>query len=312
MQPKEITELSIFGEYKQTENRVTVALLHILKQGDKDLIAYLLSHADKYLPDNEIHVYTQTKNNEYSSVPDGILSCNFSFQIIIESKIVTNSIKETQLNSHIQQATTANAFLMYLTPDPIRPAILNNKDIIWFNWQAISDILRKYASDYLSGDKTNDICSYLINQFTILLENLHLTEDATNRVIVVGGAFGEEVACKYLFYACQNRRNFKPAKYLAFAHQNRIKYLFEIIDGPHNNIDIADVVSHEYFDEFEPEYKKIKREYFKLRMIHEFTPAIQNNTTDRNGRRCAFTQGQRYVSYDSIIKAQYTSELVAY
>ena len=130
-------------------------------------------------------------------------------------------------------------------------------------------------------------------------------------VIIVGGHFSENVALNYGFYACQPNRKFRPSKYLAFYHQNRIKYLFEIIGNVKESVDIQKEpsVQKAYFSDFEPNYKPEPRKFFKLKLHTTFKKEIKNDKTDKNGKPTAFVQGQTYTTFDKITKASKTSDL---
>lgn len=130
-------------------------------------------------------------------------------------------------------------------------------------------------------------------------------------VIIVGGHFSENVALNYGFYACQPNRKFRPSKYLAFYHQNRIKYLFEIIGNVKESVDIQKEpsVQKAYFSDFEPNYKPEPRKFFKLKLHTTFKKEIKNDKTDKNGKATAFVQGQTYTTFDKITKASKTSDL---
>jgi len=84
-----IEDISIFGEYKQPENRVTSAFLQICKIGGENLIKFLCS---------EIEIHTQVKESQ--SIPDGLLQSDFSFRLLVESKIKSNSINGKQLENY--------------------------------------------------------------------------------------------------------------------------------------------------------------------------------------------------------------------
>ena len=124
------------------------------------------------------------------------------------------------------------------------------------------------------------------------------------------GSFGEDVALKYGFYACQNNRYFRKAKFMAFAYDNHIKNLFEILQAPQNDVDIQkepQIASTDYFTIKEPHYKPEQRELFWLRKVRDLN--IVNDTYDKNGRRLAYVQRQTYTTYDKIISAKVTSDL---
>ena len=300
MKKKEISNFSIFGEYDTRENRVTAALLHIMKMGGEPLINSILGARNDSLPESEVVVETQSKKE--SSVPDGELSCNFQFHIYIESKITTTDINEKQMNKHCELIKDETDKLIYVTPHSVRPKILQ-EPIIWFNWKEIIDLLNAYEGK-------SDLLTYLVEQFQLMIENFDLVNYADKRVIVVGGAWGEDVALKYGIYACQPKRSFWTAKYITFCHKNQIKNLFEIIEGPIKNVDLrtVDYIKESNYFDFDKEYKGT-RKLFKLKHIKTFNPAIKNDKTDKNGKRTAFTQKQCYTTYDKIIEAKFTSEL---
>ncbi len=304
-----ISSHSIFGEYQETENRVTAAFLHILNIGGEDLLRYVLAVANELMPDNEIRIETQlTLSNNSSgssgkSVFDGIITCDFSFTYIVESKIQENALTQQQVDKY-HNSFAEDYPIFALTPDKSIPKTLHQGDI-WLSWTQLSDALRDYETE-----NQNDILSYLIEQFTLLLENLGLYDHWQDRVIIVGGAFGEPVALKYNFYACQNNRYFKRAKYLAFAWHNRIDNLFEIIGDPISDTELKQMsdVPQSYFADFEPHYVPSKRLYFKLKKCNTKIHII-NDSKDKNDKRCAFTQRQRYTTLEKIKSAKYTSEL---
>lgn len=295
---------SIFGEYDGTENRVTAALLHIVRLGGEPLLRYLLGAANELLPDSEIRISTQvSQQNGCNSVYDGIISCDFSFKYIIESKLEVNALGANQVKKyHDNIDNEENVHLLAITPDNKMPQTLYAGDL-WINWTTVVETLQSYIDE-----EQNELLKYLIDQFVLLLSNLNVYDkDWKQRVIIVGGSFGEPVALKYNFYACQNNRFFRRASYLAFAHHNKISNLFRIVDGPKNDIEISTVVDPSFFPVFEPNYKQESREYFKLEWVKNLN--ITNNNTDKNGRRCAFVQRQTYTTLDKISNAKFTSEL---
>jgi hypothetical protein len=52
------------------------------------------------------------------------------------------------------------------------------------------------------------------------------------------------------------------------------------------------------------------RQVIYIKLFLEVDPIV-NDTLDKNGKPCAFTQGNRYTTIDLIKKAKKTSELVA-
>lgn len=300
-----IASHSVFGEYEGRENKVTAALLHILNKGGEPLLRYVLGVANENLPDNEIKIATQkvVKTASKTSVFDGLISCDFKFDYIVESKVDRNPLTPAQVQKYHQGYPNSHK-LFAITSDTVIPSCLSPGDI-WLNWTSLIDALRKY-----NEENEDEILSYLIEQFILLLNNLNLYDEWEKRVIVVGGSFGEDVALKYGFYACQNNRFFRKAKYMAFAYNNRIQYLFEIANGTSSNdVDLSKEpnIPSDYFVVKEPHYNHELRELFWLTKIADLD--IVNDTIDRRGRRTAFVQRQVYTTYDKIMSAKLTSEL---
>ena len=319
---KNISNQAIFGEYKKPEDKVTAALLQVLHYGGHDVICSIFDGID--LPSNDINIAPQVTEDE--SRPDGLISCDCKYKIYIESKIVHNALnnehgkKQIEANKKLSSPNDA-VWMIYVTPDESIPNELKDvSEIIWINWQTIVEKLK----DYKSPDK---LIEFLIDQFCLFVDHIvfhkrgrttngmlsfttDVESDKDQRVIVVGGAWGEDVALNYGFYACQEGRYFLPAKYLAFYHKNRIKNLFEIVGTPiESTLLTSELVGDDYLNTKEPNYDKKPRKYFKLRHIKTFNPIIENDTIDKNGNKCAYTYNQRYTTYDAINSASKTSEL---
>lgn len=319
---KNISSQAIFGEYKTPEDKVTAALLQVLHYGGHEIVCSIFDGID--LPSNDTNVSSQVSEDE--SRPDGVVSCDCKYKIYIESKIVRNALNNEhgrkQLDANKKLSSPNDAiWMVYVTPDETIPNELNGvSEIIWINWQTIVEKLKGYeTSDNLVG--------FLIEQFCLFVDHIvfrnsgkvsnsvityseEIESGKDKRVIIVGGAWGEDVALEYGFYACQEGRYFHPAKYMAFYHKNRIENLFEIEETPIESICLTpDLVGERYFEIKEPNYDNKPRKYFKLRHIKRFSPVIVNDTLDKNGKPCAFTYNQRYTTYDAIVSASKTSEL---
>lgn len=321
---KSITDYSIFGEYKNPEDRLTTALLQVMHHGGHELIAYLFSNILD-LPSNEISIIPQS--SQKNSRPDGEISCNCQYQIFIESKITPNSIREDQLQNHCKLANPSNGkYLVYITPDKVKPQKLACLGLVeWMNWSELYNLLCSYQYTI-----TDELLRFLIQHLLLLIEHIVFNRklkkvmqkgketeentiviDPSDTVIIVGGRWGESVAKIYNFYACQPNRYFLPAKHMAFYWNHRIKYLFEIVNDPIEAVDIQTIPSihKDYFTIKEPHYKPELRKFFQLKLVKEFKSEIINDTKDKNGNPCAFVQRQRYTTLNQILKAKYTSDL---
>ena len=308
---RSIENVSIFGEYKKPEDRVTAALLHVLNAGGQPLVERLFDGLFD-LPSNEINIIPQSRKKD--SIPDGEIQCDCKYNIYIESKIVPNAVDPTQLTNHLKLANPGdNKYLCYITPDLTKPSELENYPLVWLEWKKVIDSLNGFIAD----GKANEMLSFLIKQLIQLINHVvyngsqtYMSIPEDERVIIVGGRWGEDIALEYGFYACQENRFFLPAKYIAFYHQQRIMHVFEIEDSP-KIVDlktISHIAESDYFKIKEPTYSGY-RQYMKLKLVHTCNPIIQNDNKDKNGKPCAFIQGQTYTSYDKIKTATKTSQL---
>ena len=313
---------SVFGNYSKTEDKVTAALLQILKVGGTEFISNFIGKIDDIeFPSNEINIVTQTKENH--NVYDGLLECDFSFRVFIESKINNKSVNEKQLDGLIENAKSApNSYIIYITTDNEPPKELKQKfkeveQLFWLNWAGVMEILK----DEEIRPKS-EILPFLINEFEKLIDYLKLIDTPENRVQIVAGSRAEPIAKNYHFYACQNNRGRKESGYLAFYRNKAIKTLF-IIDKVENDKDLREIAKNndevrQYLDEKEPNYQGDKRQFYKLREVTvkdleslkiEEVPVI-NIVHETRGRGKAYTMGAfRYTTIDKFIKAKTTEEL---
>ena len=303
-----IEDISIFGEYKQAENRVTAAFLQICKVGGEDFIRFLTNHLNIQLPSSEIQIQSQVKGT--STVPDGLLESNFSFKLYVESKIKPNSVNAKQLAGHQKQIVNSNDFLLYLTPDDAKPTILGTT--YWANWLQIINIFNDYLQTSQSDNK--QLLEFLVEHFNTLLVNLNLlgyTWDLNNdNVLIVAGSWAEGVALKYNYYICQNKRSFKSARYLAFYNNNQIRHVFEIAKAPEDDANLSSRSEFAtYLTQVEPNYSGELRKVFTLRNAQNVGPIINDNI-DKNGNPCPYTYGQpRYTKLSTLQTATRTSQL---
>lgn len=124
---KNITEQSVFGTYFQTENQVTSALLKILETdcGGGSLLDEILQRIDEGngLPEKTLKIETQSHidDTDIHSIPDGLISCNYAFNIYIESKL-SDVINLTQLENHkkliVENASISKNISIFLKFSP--------------------------------------------------------------------------------------------------------------------------------------------------------------------------------------------------
>ena len=313
---------SVFGSYSKTEDKVTAALLQILKAGGAEFISSFIGKIDDIeFPSNEINIVTQTKENH--NVYDGLLECDFSFRVFIESKIKNKNVNEKQLDGLIENAKSApNSYIIYITTDNEKPEELEKKSkeveqFFWLNWAGVMEILK----DEDIRPKS-EILLFLINEFEKLIDYLKLIDTPENRVQIAAGSRAEPIAKEYFFYACQNNRGRKESDYLAFYKKNAIKTLFKIVKVE-NDVDLREIAKNndkvrQYLDEKEPNYQGGKWQFYELKEVTvkdldslkiDEVPII-NIVHETKGRGKAYTMGTfRYTTIDKFIKAKTTEEL---
>lgn len=130
--------------------------------------------------------------------------------------------------------------------------------------------------------------------------------------MILAGNTGEGIALKYNIYRCQNKRQFRDCKYLAFYNDGQIKHLFKIVDGPYDDVKgdhpiVKQIVANGDIDNIPP--TELSRMYY-LKYMGEVGPIV-NDSVGKNGKPVPFTYGQpRYTTLGLIRKAKKTSELV--
>ncbi len=313
---KSIDEHSIFGEYEAKENRLTVALLQILKVGGEPLIRFFAAEVGFSLPSNDIGIFTQVVADK--SVPDGLLQSDFRFRLLIESKIKPGSVGARQLDAHLSHRSTLgeNAVLLYLTPDVDRPQALADRSIAWANWVQVRDLLDEYRQR--QEIEQADVLNFLVDQFDRFASNLGVLEpwggsqgsdspDAQERVLVVPARDARAVARQFRVYVCQNRRAFKPSRWLAFYAFGQIDTLAELEGAPEDDVvmtmreELAELVKTQ------PDPESPRR-LIRLKNVEDIGP-IRNDLQSKTGKTAAWVQGQRYTTIDRVRKAHVTSEL---
>ena len=309
-----IDQYSVFGEYKAGENRLTVALLQILKMGGEPLVRYFAGEVGFALPSSEIGIFTQVKTLE--SVLDGLLQSNFSFRLLIESKIVPGTVRVDQQDAHLGHVAKLpeNSVLLYLTPDGDRPSALP-AGVAWANWIQVRDALKAYR------DKTEideaEVLSFLIDQFELFASNLGVLDswgarvpqgpDAQERVLIVPARDARGVARKHQVYICQNGRSFKPSRWIAFYAFGQIDTLAEVDGVPEDNVVLTSRPELSELAKTENDPASPRR-LIRLKNVEDVGP-IRNDLLDKSGDRTAWVMRQRYTTVGKLRAARTTKDL---
>ncbi len=136
-------------------------------------------------------------------------------------------------------------------------------------------------------------------------------------VIIIAGKWVEEFALKYGICLLPNEINLIPCKYLAVYSEDTIKYLFEIIKTPMDNInqdntnELRDILSIE--PKKGPEWIKGKESecrMFTVKKIADVGPIINDYISPWTNKLTPLTRGTvRYTTQERVMKAKLTTEL---
>ena len=304
MNKRSISQKSIFGEYKNGEDRVTAALLQIFRLGGPELMNAVFEDFNINL---DAQVNTQVKKNGSKSRPDGELVANY--HVYIESKIypwdVNKDHNVEQLGHHLDLIDKEKAVILYITVDKTKPAeIPERDDVYWMTWTEITIRLTKYEPSF-----NKDVIAFLAAQFKLLVENVVFSKqvDETtddNRVLIVGGRFAEGIALNYGFYSCQEDRNFKTPRYMAFYFNKRISHYFEIEDGPKEVSSLEDVRDQLPENYVLTEEDKKPHTFVKFNRKYSFETPITHEYPN------PFVQRQRYTTIEKLKRARTTDDLL--
>ncbi len=119
---------SIFSTYSTGENRVTASFLAVLRSLSLDRMQRLLG---SLLEQSEFELirFENQPSKGGAGVPDAIIQS--SIKLLIETKTVRGTVKLPQIQRHLErlkQTTEATALLLVLTPDDVRPKVLEKLD----------------------------------------------------------------------------------------------------------------------------------------------------------------------------------------
>jgi hypothetical protein len=203
-----------------------------------------------------------------------------------------------------------NSTLIYLTPDGIRPKLLSDASIVWANWETVDDALQSYLQK--PTVEARELLEFLTEQFHRFCGNLGAlgadwTAPPPSRVLVVAAKEARGVARRYQVYWCQNRRSFKPSRWIAFYSGGEIDTLAEVVGPPEDDVVIAE---RPEFSEAVAAYPFLRNPHrlFRLQNVETIGP-IKNDLKDRNGSMTAWTQSQRYTTIEKLRVASRTSDL---
>lgn len=332
---------SIFSTYSQNENRVTSTLLAVFEKINTNTLTSIL----RGIMEHDVQLITfknQPKNSNNDTIPDGVIRGNFRYYI--ETKIVRNSLKGSQIQGHLNffndriNNEKEDSRLIVITPDADKPKVLENQSneditVHWCNFDSIYDSISNIIdNDRLISERER----YLLEELKLFItEEKLLSEDISNKVLVVPASIAYQQYQDYKVYVCQPNRSFQPSTYMAFYSKNtlykevpKILATIEAFDLINGDIEDAHIEVRNGFTESEikqrlTDFTKIVRERnWKLTPENKITflsrseeegtyihRDIVNDKLSSSGRRTAFVQGQRYIDLEKLKRANTTTDL---
>lgn len=338
---------SIFSTYSGKENRVTSTILAVFEKLSTTTVTRILQVLIEDSTVELIEYVNQVKGSE--SVPDGRIKGLSDY--LIETKVVKNAVEKKQIINHCRMLEYDFSKLIVLTPDDECPVVLKDIEdkyqdrIIWGNFDMIIN-----GIDAVLEDSTLllDREKFLLTELKDFIYNERLiSEDYSQKVVVVPASKAWEFYNKYNIYRCQPNRTFKPTKYIGFYADQEIKSIFPEILAYIDKIDIKndELSSHDLhivgdvdeklildrFKEFKKQIranyadsnnetktqKETETEFNKYMLLTESNDkrtfriehAIQNDKLSYSQKSTAFVQKQTYLNINDLKGKYYTSEL---
>ena len=229
---------SIFSTYSTGENRVTASLLAVLRSLSLDRIQRLLG-AMLEQSEFELVRFENQPSKGSAGVPDAIIQS--SIFLLIETKTELNGVNLPQIMRHIDrldQARETNALLLLLTPDDVRPAVLDGlKDdrVAWSSFTLLDQAIDEILDD--SQEVVSEREAFLLRELQAMFEAEGLLANPNDVVIVAARRAWQEYNDSYA-YVCQPTRSFQSVSRVGFYSKGVIYPLVPKIVETHEDIEM--------------------------------------------------------------------------
>lgn len=313
---------SIFSTYSTGENRVTASILAVLRSLALNRIERLLG---ALMERSELQLlrFENQPSRGGKGVPDAVITG--SCRIFLETKIKRNSVRADQLRRHLDRLDAAGEavqVLLVLTPDSSVPATVTSIDdarLVWTNFEALDQAIEELLAD--QAEVISEREAFLLRELQGMLAEEKLVGSQKD-VLVVPARNAWPEYLEYQAYACQPNRPFQPVWRLSFYESGQIQPLVPTILKVHESVvfekgrhrgTLGDLVARLLAGTTRQEgmsYKVLLLSHPKDSKTVRLEGPIMNDLVSESGRTVAFTQSQRYVSLDRLLKAKATSELV--
>lgn len=312
---------SIFSTYSTGENRVTASCLAVIRSLSLDRIERLLGALMEQSEFQLIRFENQPSKGG-AGVPDAIIQS--SIRLLIETKTVRNTVRKDQIDRHLARLNEANestCVLLILTPDDVRPALLDQIDdprIAWASFTAMDQAINELLED--PKEVVSEREAFLLRELQSMLEAEGLTASLNDTVIVAARSAWREYQDLHA-YVCQANRPFQRVSRLGFYSKGVIYPLVPQILATYENVEmeidahpgeLGALVNRLVEEELRPQGER-----FKVLLLSApdssdtivLEKPIPNDKRSKSGKPTAFTMGQRYVASDTLRIARWTSDL---
>jgi len=313
---------NIFSTYSTAENRITASVLAVLRSLSLGRIERILGALMEESEFELVRFENQIAKGG-DGVPDGLIAS--SCRILLETKTSRNAVKLPQLQRHLAKLRGTNEstrVLLVLTPDDHRPAVIEELREASVTWASFSTL--DQAIEELIADKKEVISEreeFLLRELqTMLLEEALI--GSTKDVLVVPARNAWPEYQRIHAYVCQASRPFQKVERMAFYSAGQIQATIprildqrdsvQFIFGKHEGWvgELIDRLLSEKAREEGATYKILKLSNPEDPETLVLKAPVFNDLRSERGRPIAFTQNQRYVSLEKLLKAQKTSDLL--
>ncbi len=313
---------NIFSTYSTAENRVTASVLAVLRslslERTERLIGALLGEESFSL----VRFQDQVSAGS-AGVPDGQILA--STVVLIETKVRANTVDIAQLRRHLARLETHQELsrtLLVLTPDVEEPGEISSMGddrVVWASFAMLDQAIDELLAD--PREVTSERESFLLRELQAMMNAEELVRSTKDVLVIAARAAWPEYE-RFGAYVCQPNRAFRNVSRLAFYTAGAIQPLVPRVERVEENVRFVrgehDGALGELVEKMLKEGARREGESFKVLLLSapddpttgDLATPVRNDLVAESGRVTAFTQGQRYVSWERLRAARQTSDLV--
>lgn len=312
---------NIFSTYSQGENRVTASLLAVIRSLSLDRIQRLLG---ALLEQSEFELvrFDNQPSKGGDGVPDAIIQS--SIRLLVETKTERNGVNLPQIRRHLarlDEATESTALLLVLTPDDVRPTILedlNDDRVVWTSFALLDQAINELLED--PKEVVSEREAFLLRELQSMLEAEELLANPNDVVVVAARSAWDEYN-EIHAYVCQPKRSFQQVSRIGFYSKQNIYPLVPMIVETHDNVvmerDAYEGSLGALVNRLLDEERREEGRTFKVFLLSApdspetltLPKPIPNDKKSKTGKGTAFTMGQRYVASAALLEAKTTTDL---